>query len=62
MQSIPAILITGSCISQKPVYSKEQEIKKKKNVFTMPLGSPLLLLPPASNHGPQKHLRYVQFF
>lgn len=61
MQSIPAILITGRCISQQPARTKEQQTK---NYFS----TCLQLLPPfplksAFNHwlpGLEKHSRYVQ--
>lgn len=34
MRSIRAILITGSCISQKHVCSKEQQAKRRKKIFS----------------------------
>lgn len=61
MQSIPAILITGRCISQQPVHTKEQQTKNDFSTCLQPLPS----FPPeiASNHwlpGLEKHSRYVQ--
>lgn len=37
MQSIPAILITGRCISQQPVHTKEQQTKNDFSTCLQPL-------------------------